>query len=282
MAKIYMATKADVETLGNNIAPLVQSEIDAAYQAVELAGGIIPSSQSDRTLANLPNVISTLPTNDIIDIFVSQVASGQITQTVASRAVYVRNYALAFNINLTSINMPNAVTIGIHAFDGCTSLTTVSLPNVLTAQDYAFNGCTSIVTLNLPKLTSVGLNTFSGCTALENLIVGAGARLEYASAWARNTPNLKRIIAPSPQAIGIITGGHPGADVPDLGAILDVRPMVGSAAIIACKNFLSQPTAGAKFRVYCEDGYLQYVDNSWVLLDYDSEVDGTYDKPWEA
>jgi hypothetical protein len=106
--------------------------------------------------------------------------------------------------------------------------------------------------------------------------------LDGSAAWARYTPKLKRIIAPSPQFIGFITQSFPGADVPDLSAILDVRPMVGSAAIIACKGFLEQPTARAKFRVYCEDGYLQDIDNSWVLLDYDSEVDGAYDKPWEA
>lgn len=64
------------------------------------------------------------------------------------------------------------ITIGGHAFNGCTNLTSIDLSNVTNIDGYAFYGCSNLqIKLNIPNLISLGGRAFggSGITEIENL-----------------------------------------------------------------------------------------------------------------
>jgi len=68
--------------------------------------------------------------------------------------------------NLTSVNLPNATTIGTSAFSGCASLTTIDLAKTTEVGEAAFYGCTSLTTIDLPSAVIIGNGAFEGCTSL--------------------------------------------------------------------------------------------------------------------
>ena len=61
--------------------------------------------------------------------------------------------------------------IGIRAFDECSSLKSISLPEgVKSIRGYAFSNCTSLKSISLPdELTSIGNSAFYGCKALASI-----------------------------------------------------------------------------------------------------------------
>jgi hypothetical protein len=77
--------------------------------------------------------------------------------------------------SLTSVNFPNATTIGPSAFRDCTNLTTVDLPKAVTIGEIAFSRCTALETVNLPAVTSIGgWAVFHGTGTTKTLTVTLG------------------------------------------------------------------------------------------------------------
>ena len=79
-----------------------------------------------------------------------------------------------FRTNITKIKIPNSVTtIGIYAFDGCTSLKNVTIPNsVATIGIYAFSRCTSLNSVIIPNsVEKIGEGAFAGCTSLNSVTI---------------------------------------------------------------------------------------------------------------
>jgi hypothetical protein len=72
---------------------------------------------------------------------------------------------------LTSVDLPSATSIGWDAFSGCYVLTSVDLPNATSIGDSAFSRCEALTSVDLPNATSIGWDAFSGCTSLETLIL---------------------------------------------------------------------------------------------------------------
>ena len=66
------------------------------------------------------------------------------------------------------------VTVGPHAFNGCTYIVGIKLPEVTTIEGSAFNGCTKLASVDLAKVQSIGAYVFKGCSALEKLIIRTG------------------------------------------------------------------------------------------------------------
>lgn len=72
--------------------------------------------------------------------------------------------------SLTTVTLPSSVTtIGLSAFEECTSLSSIDLPNVTIVNRKAFQTCIELSAVNIPKATHIYDNAFAGCTALTSI-----------------------------------------------------------------------------------------------------------------
>ncbi len=82
----------------------------------------------------------------------------------------------AFNYcGLTSIIIPNNVTtIDEFAFDACVLLQNIILSdNLTTIGRYAFRYCTNLKSITIPdSVTTIGVHAFENCSSLENVVIG--------------------------------------------------------------------------------------------------------------
>lgn len=70
--------------------------------------------------------------------------------------------------------IPNSVTtIGISAFENCSSMTSVSLSNSITViNDNTFSGCSTLESVIIPKgVTTIGYNAFANCYGLASVTI---------------------------------------------------------------------------------------------------------------
>ena len=75
---------------------------------------------------------------------------------------------------LTSITIPNSVTsIGREAFSNCSSLTSITIPEGVAEINYmAFYKCSSLTSINIPEgVTSIGSYAFYGCSGLTSITI---------------------------------------------------------------------------------------------------------------
>ena len=93
---------------------------------------------------------------------------GTVTE-VSSGVTKVSEYAFYNCTTLTSVNFPNATSIGTNAFNGCSKLTSTNFPNVTTVGSYTFQYCKALQSVDFPKATLNGTYTFYGCTSLTSV-----------------------------------------------------------------------------------------------------------------
>lgn len=72
--------------------------------------------------------------------------------------------------NLTSLSGDYEV-IGIFAFSSCDTLTSIDLPNATSIGNSAFRSCPVLTSADLPNATSIGDVAFYGCNALTSVII---------------------------------------------------------------------------------------------------------------
>ena len=94
----------------------------------------------------------------------------------ASRMEKISAYAFENCTNLTSAKLtPSIHTIGIGAFEGCTSLSAFDWANaaVEVISTQAFYGCTSLTEIEIPdRVTTIEPYAFANCTSLETVTIG--------------------------------------------------------------------------------------------------------------
>lgn len=95
----------------------------------------------------------------------------RLTTVSLSKIVSAYQYAFANCSVLTDVSLPALKgTLGIAAFNGCTTLTTITLPNVGILNNAAFQGCTSLAAVYLPKCTKISSTyAFRSCYNLLSL-----------------------------------------------------------------------------------------------------------------
>ncbi|MCD7889407.1 MAG: leucine-rich repeat protein [Oscillospiraceae bacterium] len=88
-----------------------------------------------------------------------------------SSATSIGDYAFYRDSSLTGFSIPAGVTsIGVSAFNNCTSLDGVDLSNVTSIGSYAFYTCESLKSVQI--ICDVGESTFQYCTSLEDVTFG--------------------------------------------------------------------------------------------------------------
>ncbi len=98
---------------------------------------------------------------------------------------------------LASVNLPDVLTIGAKAFEGCQYLTALTAPKVQTIGKYAFV-YTGLTSINLPEATTLEDGAFLGCSDIKEFnlhkvtVLGMLALdIDY---WKLNTYNSERTI----------------------------------------------------------------------------------------
>ena len=84
-----------------------------------------------------------------------------------SRAMFTIDHAL------TTVNLPNATSIGSNAFEGCRALISIDIPNVTSIGSNAFGDCRTLTSIDLPNVTSIGSNAFRDISS--NAVINIGA-----------------------------------------------------------------------------------------------------------
>lgn len=71
---------------------------------------------------------------------------------------------------LNTVDLPNAIIIGMYAFSRCVSITSVNIPKVKTIGERAFDRCESLASITLPRsLGYIGNRAFANCYVLSEI-----------------------------------------------------------------------------------------------------------------
>ena len=108
------------------------------------------------------------------------------SETEAAVTYYSRDYYYNSSSYRGNVVIPASVTyngktytvtsIGIYAFDDCSSLTSVTIPEGVTSiGDRAFSGCSGLISITIPEsVASIGYSAFYGCSSLTSITIPEG------------------------------------------------------------------------------------------------------------
>lgn len=103
---------------------------------------------------------------------------GTLTQIDSEDITYVRDSCFKDDLNLISINLPNAVEIGESSFQACKNVTSIDFSSLEEGGTSAFSGCTSLTSLEFPKLESISTAMFAGCENVETADFGVATEIQ--------------------------------------------------------------------------------------------------------
>ena len=109
-------------------------------------------------------------------------------------ATSVGNSAFFFCTSLSQVSLPVCSYIGSSAFRNCSSLNQVSLPVCSYISEYAFYGCSSLNQVSLPMCIDIGSNAFKVCSALEKIYLPKCYKLSDNA--FQNCPSLSQVSLP--------------------------------------------------------------------------------------
>ena len=81
----------------------------------------------------------------------------------------IREYAFAFDENLTTINLDDVGIIGTSAFEGCKKLDNIDISYTFAIGARAFKDCKNLKYVDITALRNAGFETFAGCTSLTTI-----------------------------------------------------------------------------------------------------------------
>ena len=109
-------------------------------------------------------------------------------------ATSVGNSAFYYCTSLSQVNLPVCSYIGGGAFQNCSSLNQVSLPVCSYISEYAFYGCSSLNQVRLPMCIDIGSYAFKVCSALEKIDLPKCYKLSDSA--FQNCPSLSQVSLP--------------------------------------------------------------------------------------
>ena len=92
-----------------------------------------------------------------------------ITEAAFSNCLSVGISAFQYCSSLTSVSFQECTVIGNNAFAYCENLLSVYFPNCKTIGQYAFGSCTRLGNVDFPEVTSIGTMAFCSCLGLTSV-----------------------------------------------------------------------------------------------------------------
>ena len=118
----------------------------------------------------------------------------KVSNLTLTAATSLSSYAFA-TFAISSVSLPNLLTVGSYAFTNCQRLPYLDLPNVTTISSTAFYYCTTLSSVSMPKVTVLQGGTFQQCSALKsfvhNSITSVGSRC-FVSCYALSIVSLPK------------------------------------------------------------------------------------------
>lgn len=168
----------------SDIRLLVPTETELLYEAADVWKSFSINRQSDYLMLYTSSdgkIVTPRDINSIdAEIFDNRYEYGQGTILFATPVTCIGEEAFSGCSSLTSVTIPESVTIiGDYAFNTC-GLTSVTIPDSVTSiGECAFYNCSAMTSVTIPNtVTSIGEGAFSRCTSLpvENNLRYAGDR----------------------------------------------------------------------------------------------------------
>ena len=118
---------------------------------------------------------------------------------------YTVNSGTAYPDNVTSFTLPpDATSIGMYAFYGCSLLAAIALPSGVTSiGTFAFQNCTSLTSINIPDgVKSIQSNVFRTCSSLAAIALPSGVTSIGTSAFFGCSKLMElTVLAPTPPSL---------------------------------------------------------------------------------
>lgn len=111
----------------------------------------------------------------------------KLTSLNLPNATTIGEWAFAYSSLLTSVNLPKVVTIGELAFGFCDILV-LDLPEVTTVSGEAFLDNYNLVSCSAPKATTIDYYPWGNCSRLETLELTAAGGFTLGNNLFANTP----------------------------------------------------------------------------------------------
>ena len=111
----------------------------------------------------------------------------KLTSLDLPNATTIGSCAFANSSLLTSVNLPKVVTIGEGAFGRC-DIRTIDLPEVTTIGGGAFQYNDNLVSCSAPKATTIGYYPWGDCPKLETLELTAAGKFTLGNNLFADTP----------------------------------------------------------------------------------------------
>jgi hypothetical protein len=200
-----------LDPLTNKIATAWQNPASATnWTWTKTATAVTLTGYSGPAAVVIPDTLDNLPVTGFGTIF-----AGVAITSIGGGAniTAIEDFALHSCPALTSVNLPNATTIG-YAFYSCPALTSVNLPNATNFGVQAFDNCTALTSINLNSATTVGLGAFAFCSALTSVYFGQNAPAEATDVYI-DAPNVTNYVtSPTATGWGATWNGRPVVRLP--------------------------------------------------------------------
>ena len=97
--------------------------------------------------------------------------NGTLTSYASDDVTKLTPYSFEGN-NITTLSLPNCITLDNNALRSRSTLTSVYFPKVSTIGADALNGCSGLTVLVFPSLSSITTRSFSSCTGVVTFDLG--------------------------------------------------------------------------------------------------------------
>lgn len=189
----YLKNNTDLATENMSINELVEAILALIGQkgAYNVVQNLLANGNSELAITDA----GESSVNEL-DSFITREISGVYTN---DRITQVGLYGLGGCENLTSINLPNVVTVGDSGFYNCKLLKSVNLPKLTSLGKNGFNS-TGLESINLPLCNKIGSSSFSYTKQLVSVILPLAASIpsfcfDYSSVQKIDTSSVTSIAA---------------------------------------------------------------------------------------